>query len=41
MRRLARLGQSPPEGFMAPQAWEVLADFYSGRQRSNGDHHKT
>lgn len=28
MRRLAREGEQPPEGFMAPKAWEVLAEFY-------------
>ncbi|KAJ8959400.1 hypothetical protein NQ318_022088 [Aromia moschata] len=25
MRTLARNGDNPPEGFMAPKAWEVLA----------------
>jgi len=28
MRRLAREGQQPPPGFMAPKAWEVLANYY-------------
>lgn len=28
MRTLAREGQHPPEGFMAPTAWNVLADYY-------------
>jgi 3'-phosphoadenosine 5'-phosphosulfate synthase len=28
MRRLAREGQTPPHGFMAPKAWNVLADYY-------------
>lgn len=28
MRCLARQGQTPPDGFMAPKAWQVLADFY-------------
>jgi 3'-phosphoadenosine 5'-phosphosulfate synthase len=28
MRKLAREGQTPPEGFMAPAAWQILADFY-------------
>ncbi|TGZ34266.1 hypothetical protein CRM22_011409 [Opisthorchis felineus] len=28
MRGLARNGEEPPEGFMAPSAWNVLADYY-------------
>ena len=28
MRGLARNGQSPPDGFMAPKAWEILVDHY-------------
>ena len=28
MRTLARNGEMPPDGFMAPQAWTVLAQFY-------------
>lgn len=28
MRLLARQGEQPPEGFMAPKAWEVLANYY-------------
>ncbi|KAI6234592.1 Bifunctional 3'-phosphoadenosine 5'-phosphosulfate synthase [Aphelenchoides fujianensis] len=28
MRTLAKDGEEPPEGFMAPNAWKVLADFY-------------
>lgn len=28
MRGLARSGEDPPVGFMAPAAWKVLADFY-------------
>ncbi|KAJ8922452.1 hypothetical protein NQ315_004399 [Exocentrus adspersus] len=30
MRTLARNGQTPPYGFMAPKAWEVLAGYYQG-----------
>ncbi|CAH1119792.1 unnamed protein product [Phaedon cochleariae] len=30
MRSLARSAVSPPEGFMAPKAWEVLAGYYQG-----------
>lgn len=29
MRALAKSGQLPPDGFMAPAAWKVLADFYN------------
>lgn len=28
MRSLARNGEMPPEGFMAPKAWNVLASYY-------------
>ena len=28
MRSLARAGQLPPDGFMAPAAWKVLAEYY-------------
>ncbi|KAJ8673594.1 hypothetical protein QAD02_004856, partial [Eretmocerus hayati] len=28
MRNLARSGESPPDGFMAPKAWAVLAKYY-------------
>jgi len=28
MRGLARSGEAPPPGFMAPKAWNVLADYY-------------
>ena len=28
MRKLAREGQDPPSGFMIPEAWQVIADFY-------------
>ncbi|RZC37664.1 ATP-sulfurylase and/or PUA 2 domain containing protein [Asbolus verrucosus] len=28
MRTLARNGDNPPEGFMAPKAWKILADYY-------------
>ncbi|XP_046392025.1 bifunctional 3'-phosphoadenosine 5'-phosphosulfate synthase 2 isoform X4 [Ischnura elegans] len=28
MRGLARSGQNPPDGFMAPKAWKVLAEYY-------------
>lgn len=28
MRKMAREGISPPEGFMAPKAWSVMVDYY-------------
>lgn len=30
MRTLARNGEEPPKGFMAPKAWEILAEYYQG-----------
>lgn len=32
MRGLARAGATPPDGFMAPRAWQVLAAHYQGVQ---------
>lgn len=28
MRGLARSGELPPDGFMAPSAWKILANYY-------------
>ncbi|KAF0989071.1 hypothetical protein HZS_3918 [Henneguya salminicola] len=28
MRRIARDGQEPPKGFMAPKAWKVISEYY-------------
>lgn len=28
MRKFARTGENPPEGFMAPKAWEIIANYY-------------
>ncbi|XP_015605937.1 bifunctional 3'-phosphoadenosine 5'-phosphosulfate synthase isoform X3 [Cephus cinctus] len=28
MRGLAKSGESPPDGFMAPKAWQILANYY-------------
>ncbi|KAK6641823.1 hypothetical protein RUM44_013541 [Polyplax serrata] len=28
MRTLAKTGENPPDGFMAPRAWSVLAEYY-------------
>ena len=30
MRALAKSGETPPDGFMAPKPWQVLAEFYKG-----------
>ena len=31
MRGFARSGVSPPDGFMAPTAWKILADHYQAK----------
>lgn len=28
---LARAGDLPPNGFMAPKAWEILAEYYRSK----------
>ncbi|KAK3598352.1 hypothetical protein CHS0354_003373 [Potamilus streckersoni] len=28
MRKLAREGQTPPDGFMSPKAWKILVEYY-------------
>ncbi len=28
MRALARAGENPPDGFMAPSAWAIMVDYY-------------
>ena len=28
MRGLARSGELPPDGFMAPKAWQILSEYY-------------
>ncbi|KAA0721986.1 Bifunctional 3'-phosphoadenosine 5'-phosphosulfate synthase 1 [Triplophysa tibetana] len=33
MRRMARDGQNPPEGFMAPKAWSVLKEYYQSMEK--------
>ena len=35
MRTLARTGELPPDGFMAPGAWTVLADYYKNLTDKN------
>ncbi|XP_036449977.1 bifunctional 3'-phosphoadenosine 5'-phosphosulfate synthase 2a [Colossoma macropomum] len=33
MRSLARSGQNPPDGFMAPKAWKILTEYYTSMQK--------
>lgn len=35
MRTLARDGENPPDGFMAPKAWDILAGYYQKLSKSN------
>ncbi len=35
MRELARTGEEPPKGFMAPGAWKVLENHYKSVSQSN------
>ncbi|KAF2880880.1 hypothetical protein ILUMI_25296 [Ignelater luminosus] len=35
MRSLARSGEEPPDGFMAPKAWNVLAEYYQSLCKHN------
>ena len=28
MRKLARDGDTPPDGFMSPRAWKILVEYY-------------
>ena len=33
MRGLARSGQNPPDGFMAPKAWDIMVQFYQSQAK--------
>uniref|UniRef100_A0A8C2ZF21 3'-phosphoadenosine 5'-phosphosulfate synthase 2a n=1 Tax=Cyclopterus lumpus TaxID=8103 RepID=A0A8C2ZF21_CYCLU len=33
MRNMARSGENPPDGFMAPKAWKVLVEYYNSLQK--------
>ncbi|KAI4812985.1 hypothetical protein KUCAC02_024341 [Chaenocephalus aceratus] len=33
MRNMARSGDNPPNGFMAPKAWKVLVEYYTSLQK--------
>lgn len=35
MRRLARFGENPPDGFMASKAWMVLANYYQSLNKQD------
>ena len=35
MRGLAKSGQLPPDGFMAPEAWKVLQEYYNSLNVDN------
>ncbi|XP_030131596.4 bifunctional 3'-phosphoadenosine 5'-phosphosulfate synthase 2 isoform X2 [Taeniopygia guttata] len=35
MRKLAREGENPPDGFMAPKAWKVLTTYYQSLEKTN------
>lgn len=35
MRKLAREGENPPDGFMAPKAWKVLTTYYQSLEKNN------
>lgn len=32
MRKYASSGETPPDGFMAPSAWQILVDYYASKQ---------
>ncbi|XP_071373376.1 bifunctional 3'-phosphoadenosine 5'-phosphosulfate synthase 1 isoform X2 [Centroberyx affinis] len=34
MRKMAREGENPPEGFMAPKAWTVLKEYYKSIEKA-------
>jgi len=35
MRGLAKSGEQPPDGFMAPKAWQILSEFYQSLNQSS------
>lgn len=35
MRAMARAGDTPPEGFMAPLAWKVMVEYYQSLSSSS------
>jgi 3'-phosphoadenosine 5'-phosphosulfate synthase len=37
MRKIARSGEQPPDGFMVPAGWNVLATYYQSLATGSGD----
>ncbi|CAF1001525.1 unnamed protein product [Rotaria sordida] len=37
MRKIARNGEQPPDGFMVPAGWKVLANYYQSLSKESGD----
>ena len=35
MRALARSGETPPDGFMAPAAWKILVAYYQQKAKED------
>jgi len=35
MRAMARAGETPPPGFMAPKAWKVMVEYYQSLQKAS------
>lgn len=35
MRGLARSGEDPPNGFMVPKAWDILAGYYQSLSKAS------
>mmetsp|Transcript_46072 Transcript_46072/g.80573 ORF Transcript_46072/g.80573 Transcript_46072/m.80573 type:complete len:102 (-) Transcript_46072:250-555(-) len=33
MRKMAREGQTPPDGFMDPEGWQILSKFYQNLEK--------
>ncbi len=34
MRKFASSGETPPDGFMAPTAWQILVDYYATKNKA-------
>ncbi|KAK0098381.1 hypothetical protein PV326_008970 [Microctonus aethiopoides] len=41
MRNLAKSGENPPDGFMSPKAWKILADYYKNITINNDKNNNT
>ncbi|KAK0161110.1 hypothetical protein PV327_009623 [Microctonus hyperodae] len=41
MRNLAKSGENPPDGFMSPKAWKILADYYKNMTINNDNNNNT